>query len=903
MKKIAIVALLALATVSFAMKYTGNVYVTQVYKTMYVSPGCTAKNADGLVESIGKNDILVTDKDALGWFKIPVKKLLVADTLAPFCFYNGIQDTLKKVTYDADSNEVVTKTLFHSSSRIFAKDIFNGQEDVYIDYYLNKLYYKTLDLPTMFLKTDWKNTYVILDNHSFIKASKKDADGWTVIHDELKSLNIRRNIQKTDSTRIVSYVTDSRCLTDSLDECLIDEDTGDYIMVKDTIDSLVKWSFVYDTLAIDTLYSAYTGQVAFSDSNRTCNDHFVYKNVFNVGGEYNGYGSSEYLCFKTGLGFELQDSIYIFENPKWAGETLIRTKKPEREKYLYVLPPQVLAWFGEVPSLSFDGGSKLASMNADADHCGWFTMMFFEDDLTKEAAFYGKNSKNLVFGKQTNLDSLYKKYNTDVLYYVANDDTHWYTKWPEVNGICSVELRGIVYDTDASLHPAFSCYSPGGEGCQGISGTAAQGVDRTAAITAINACIGLIPGIVEDTLGANHKPVLSKTGETCFIKSDFFNQLFNSTEGVNEMTCSTIPFTLNQYSKWEFASDYYVSPGTSVVGGYYPVEKTTDEDIVAGTPVPAARTKRAAEGPTFIGPALRQIDPYENVMKMNLLCNGPAWDKGYDCRGLFADGDDLQTSGIVGTKGTYAETCVWGWSCPDQAPEGWPYFVDGSETPAQVSPTGLRSGNPRWSSEKGRNQHFCFESHAKFMYKKGLRFGVRGDDDIWIFIAGKLAIDLGGTHLAAPGYADLDQFKGKDGEPLTVGKTYDIDIFFCDRRTTMSNMNFYSNIYLDQSESVELMKPCKVEEQHIFDDDSLNPNPRVDLRDIALPSPKIGVTVQGREAVVSGLAVGSEVVLLDLQGRVIKRARATTADMRLSLQNPGRYILKTKSGLVPFAIK
>ena len=898
MKKIAIVALLALATVSFAMKYTGNVYVTQVYKTMYVSPGCTAKNADGVVESIGKNDVLVADKDAFGWFKIPVKKLLVADTLAPFCFYSGLQDTLKKVTYDADSNEVVTKTLFHSSSRIYAKDIFNGQEDVYIDYYMNKFYYKTLDLPTMFLKTNWKNTYAILQNYNFVKLSNKTADGWTILHDELKTPNIRRNIQKTDSTRTVSYVTDSYCLTDSLDECLVDT-AGKYIMVKDTIDSLVKWSYVYDTLAIDTLYTAYTGKVSFSDSTRTCGDHFVYKNVFNVGGQLPTSNINNYYCLKDDLGFELQDSIYIFENPKKAGETLVRTKKPEKEKYLYVLPPQVLAWFGEIPVLSFDGGKTSTTMDSDENHCGWFVTMFFEDDISKEAAFYGKDSKNLVFGKQTKLDSLYKKFDTNVLYYVANDNAHWYSKWPEVDGICSVELRGIVYDTDASLHPAFSCYSPGGEGCQ----MGAQGVDRITAVEAIDACIGLTPGIVEDTLGANHKPVLSKTGTKCFIKSDFFNQLFNSTEGVNETTCSTIPFTMNQYSKWEFASDYYISPGTSVVGGYYPVEKTTDADIVAGTPVEKARTKREAEGPVFIGPALRQIDPTEKVMKMNLLCNGPAWDKGYKCDGLFADGDDLQMSGIVGTGSGYAEDCVWGWSCPDQAPEGWPYFVDGSETPAPVSRDGMPSGSPRWSSETGRNQHFCFESHAKFMYKKGLRFGVRGDDDIWIFIAGKLAIDLGGTHLAAPGYADLDQFKGKDGELLTVGKNYDIDIFFCDRRTTMSNMNFYSNIYLDQSESVELMKPCKVEEQHIFDDDSLNPNPRTDLRDIALPSLKIGVAVQGREAVVSGLAVGSDVVLMDLQGRVIKRVRATSADMRLSLQNPGRYILKTKSGLASFSIK
>ena len=75
----------------------------------------------------------------------------------------------------------------------------------------------------------------------------------------------------------------------------------------------------------------------------------------------------------------------------------------------------------------------------------------------------------------------------------TNDDGYYYSA-AEVDGIegnCSYTMAAIIYDTDADLHPAFSCWSQGGEGCQAMSGTAAQGVDKTTAIAAINACIGV----------------------------------------------------------------------------------------------------------------------------------------------------------------------------------------------------------------------------------------------------------------------------------------------------------------------------------------------------------------------------------------------------------------------------
>ena len=70
---------------------------------------------------------------------------------------------------------------------------------------------------------------------------------------------------------------------------------------------------------------------------------------------------------------------------------------------------------------------------------------------------------------------------------------------------------------------------------------------------------------------------------------------------------------------------------------------------------------------------------------------------------------------------------------------------------------------------------------------------------IWVFINNKLAVDLGGTHLAAPGYVDLDKFM-PDGE---VGKSYDIDIYFCDRRTTMSNVRIKTNMFIEQTTGIQ----------------------------------------------------------------------------------------------------
>lgn len=96
------------------------------------------------------------------------------------------------------------------------------------------------------------------------------------------------------------------------------------------------------------------------------------------------------------------------------------------------------------------------------------------------------------------------------------------------------------------------------------------------------------------------------------------------------------------------------------------------------------------------------------------------------------------------------------------------------------------------------NFHFCLESHAVFEYKKGQTFDFSGDDDVWVYIDKRLVVDLGGVHNAENASVNLDTLG------LTVGSTYPFDFFFCERRTSQSNMRITTSLNLRNTSSYDI---------------------------------------------------------------------------------------------------
>jgi fibro-slime domain-containing protein len=271
-------------------------------------------------------------------------------------------------------------------------------------------------------------------------------------------------------------------------------------------------------------------------------------------------------------------------------------------------------------------------------------------------------------------------------------------------------------------------------------------------------------GLVKNDLDSDGKPQYTGvTGSAVHIEStDSFSRWYRNVDSLNHATTGKLALWNN--SKGGYVNRYK-DDGTqwyNTEPAYYCGNVGAEKTDASGNPIPCTSTYASST----------------------------------NCDDMAAKGEKMLPGSCISTNGSYSAKFIV--SAMDGNPLFFPvdgdFFTPASErTYAQIPPYyDVSASWPKDVDASGNAimHNFSFTSEVRYWFKydksKSYTLDFVGDDDVWVFVNNKLAVDLGGIHEPVAGTVTIDaSTASKFG--ISDGNVYQAAVFQAERQTTGSS--------------------------------------------------------------------------------------------------------------------
>jgi len=135
-------------------------------------------------------------------------------------------------------------------------------------------------------------------------------------------------------------------------------------------------------------------------------------------------------------------------------------------------------------------------------------------------------------------------------------------------------------------------------------------------------------------------------------------------------------------------------------------------------------------------------------------------------------------------------------------------FTNGNYFPCDGLPGNWGNEGKSCNDNQNHNFYFTWELHTTFGFTGNEKFTFSGDDDVWVFLNKKLAMDIGGVHGKTTKSLDLGDAATRTKLGITPGNNYAFDMFYAERHLCESNMGMTTTLAIDTCTSVDACGVC-----------------------------------------------------------------------------------------------